>query len=102
MKRKNYTLIELLIVIAIIGILCAILLPALGGIRERSQMKMTKTEMAAIETAILAFEQEYGRFPNGKTDGESVEVFKVESENADFPDSVTSLYGAEATSDETT
>ncbi len=60
---KRFTLIELLIVIAIIAILAGILLPALATARDHADKTKAKMEMNAIKTAIASWQQDYGTLP---------------------------------------
>lgn len=51
MKRKGFTLIEMVIVIAILGILIAIAVPRLAGFRTRAQDSADKATAATIGKA---------------------------------------------------
>jgi prepilin-type N-terminal cleavage/methylation domain-containing protein len=62
-RKKRFSLIELLIVIAIIGILMGILLPVFVGMRDKGKIQRARQEMAAIEQAIKAYEATYGILP---------------------------------------
>jgi len=62
-KNQGFTLIELLVVITIIGILMGILLPAVGAAFKKAKEARANTEVRAIETAMKAYLQEYGKFP---------------------------------------
>lgn len=50
-----FTLIELLTVIAIIGILAAIIIPTVGKVRETARSAITTSNLREIQTASLAF-----------------------------------------------
>ncbi len=64
MKNKSFTLIELLITIAIIAILAAMLFPAISHVRNSARETQAKAEMQAITTAIKSFESTYGILPD--------------------------------------
>ena len=73
-RRSAFTLIELLTVLAVVGILLAILLPSLSAARVASQRAQTKARFAQWATAMELFRQEYGHYPvvtrGGKLDAE--------------------------------
>lgn len=63
-KTKAFTLIELLTVIAIIGILAAILIPVVGAVRERARGAVCQTNLRSIGMAMFLFaEDNHGRLP---------------------------------------
>jgi len=63
MKRKNYTLIEILTVVFIIGLLAAMGAPAAMRMISKKKTLVAKQEIEAIVKAIKQYEAEYGKLP---------------------------------------
>lgn len=62
-RRRAFTLIELLTVIAIIGILAGILIPAVGMVKQKASIATSKAKISQYLTAIQGFKGEYGYYP---------------------------------------
>ena len=75
-KRKGFTLIELLIVVAIIGILAALLIPNALTAMQKAKQKGTMKDITTISTAIADYVTDNGRAPdfNGTVD-QTFQVF---------------------------
>ncbi len=61
--RRGFSLIELMIVIVIISILMALILPAIGIIRDRVRTAEIRTEISGFEAGITQFIGEFGQEP---------------------------------------
>ncbi len=67
MSRRAFTIIELLVSIAVIGLLMALLLPAVQSLRESSRRAQCQNNLHQIGLAILEYESDHGVLPNGST-----------------------------------
>lgn len=67
-KKTAFTLIELLVVVSIIGLLVAILLPALGAVRKNAKEVKVKAMLHAITTGLEMFQNEHGAYPSSNYD----------------------------------
>ena len=68
MKReKGFTLIELLIVVAIIGILAALLIPNIMTAMQKAKQKGTMKDVSTIATALTDYMTDHGVAPEGQS-----------------------------------
>lgn len=65
--QQGFTLIELMIVVAIIGILAAVALPAYQDYTARSQMSEALSLASGARTAVTEFYTNEGQFPTNNT-----------------------------------
>lgn len=67
--RRGFTLVELLVVITIIGILIALLLPAVQAARESARCLQCKNNLKQLALGVLGYESASGVFPPGEIHG---------------------------------
>lgn len=63
-NRSGFTLVELLVVMAVVAVLAALVIPAIAGARERSRSVTCSGQMRELGMAVLLYTQDnLGRFP---------------------------------------
>jgi general secretion pathway protein G len=64
---EGFTLLELLVVVAIIGVISAIAIPALQLALDKSRQRVTMADMRSIGSAIQLYEIDHSIFPDDAT-----------------------------------
>ncbi len=67
--RRGFTLIEMLVVIAIIAILAGMLLPVFSKVKLKAKIRQTQNEMQGMIAAITQYDTAYSRYP-GNVNGQ--------------------------------
>ena len=85
--RHGFTLIELLVVMLIIGLLMALLLPALGSSRENARRVICATQLQQWHTSISAYAADYkGWYPGFWVSGNNTQlVVNIQTDSDDPP-----------------
>jgi len=65
-RRRGFTLIEILIVIAIVAVLLGLLLPAVVRVRDAANKARCQSNLHQIGIALHAFNDQFGRLPAAK------------------------------------
>lgn len=101
-KKKGFTLVELMVVIAIIGILSSVVLASLNKARERARDAKRVTELKSLQIALALYYDKHRSYPSSGTsaeaDGEAIpgtgagvlEVLRTENLVAVIPTDPTS------------
>jgi len=62
-NEKGFTLVELMVVVAIIGVLVAIAIPVYGGIQQTARDNACQANVRTLQGAVSMFEAESGNPP---------------------------------------
>ncbi len=69
MKKRGFTLIELMVVVVIIGILAAIAIPNFVKVIDRAKVASVKANMKTLQTTVEAISVDFmGRYPDNAVD----------------------------------
>jgi len=86
--NKGFTLVEIIVVLAIVAILALILVPRLGGYTKRAKEKADEATARSIETAVMALIASGGIEGNGRililrdTDEKGSSITKFEKDSS--------------------
>ena len=67
MRRRGFTIVELLVVIALIGLLIALLLPAVQTAREAGRRTLCANHLHQLGVAMANYQDAHGAWPIGRT-----------------------------------
>jgi general secretion pathway protein G len=65
-RDAGFTLIELLLVIAILGVLAALIVPKFAGRTEQARVAAAQSDIATMGTQLDAYEVDNGSYPRGQ------------------------------------
>lgn len=61
--KGGFTLVELMVVVAIIGILVSIAIPVYSNVTEKAERTAVEANLRVLEGAIMMYYAEYGEYP---------------------------------------
>jgi general secretion pathway protein G len=73
-NHRGFTLVEILMALAILGILAALAIPSFIGYRYKAKIVLAVTEIKMIEKAIITHEIEKGKLPDSLIEIDVVQI----------------------------
>ena len=95
MSRRSFTLVELLVVMAIISVLAGMLMPAVTAVQKRARAMSCRSNLAQISKAVQLYTINYGGYLPGCADSTGRQFFGRYSgpgAPVDFSDGYLSMY----------
>lgn len=62
-RRSGFTLMEIMVVVVIIAVLASVAGPMIGDLVNQGKESATKSNMAALKSALISYKNDVGRFP---------------------------------------
>jgi general secretion pathway protein G len=67
-RQAGFTLVEMIVVIAIIGILATVVVVRYSGQTDQAKVAAAKSQLAQLESAVIAFHSHTSRLPKSLTE----------------------------------
>jgi len=80
-NKKGFTIVELVIVIAVIAILAAVLIPTFGGVIEKAQKSANEQDAANTYKQLIAEDKYLGNLNLNTTSDTAVDLYIVVEDN---------------------
>ena len=77
MKKKGFTLVELMIVVAILGIMAAIVIPTFQGNAATAKKSASKSNLMTIRTQFELYKLQHNGYPPGYVNGAGAPIATV-------------------------
>lgn len=72
MKKQGFTILEILVVLAVLAILIGIAVPRIKGMQEQANITKAKTELKTIQLAVESYYLNHGEYPDSNGGNEFV------------------------------
>lgn len=63
-RKRGFTLMELMIVVAVLAIIAAVLIPQFRGVTNDAKYSRAKSDLRNLKTALILYINEYNRLPD--------------------------------------
>ena len=84
MKKRNFTLVELLVVIGILAILAGLIIPAVISSKQKGRITQARADMSSLRTAFEGLYRDYGKMADGDKLGGKTFTKRTGSSPADY------------------